>query len=273
VNSICISYDVEDYYMASCYDNQFPRSNWNSFESKLLPGYYNGLDVLEKAGVKGTLFFLGVVAKKHPEILKEALNQGHEIGCHGYDHRLVSSLSIKEFEEDIKRSTEIIESIIGEKIYGYRAPTFSLDISSKSYIDILKKYGYKYDSSYFPLGWKSNTKENLSKDLFRIDDDFWEIPLSTSKILSFELPIGGGYFRLYPKGLNNHLIKKSLKERDTIIYLHPWEFLNTHPFYPKNRISRFRHTVNIGDNTISKLKSILSKGYNSKRMIDLINEK
>ena len=259
--------------MASCYDVQFPRSKWNSFESKLLKGYYKGLDILEKAEVKGTLFFLGVVAKKHPEILKEALNQGHEIACHGYDHRLVSSLSIKEFEGDIKRSTEIIESIIGEKIYGYRAPTFSLDISSKSHIDILKKYGYKYDSSYFPLGWKSNTKENLSKDPFRIDHDFWEIPLSTSKILSFDLPIGGGYFRLYPRRINEILIKRSLKVRDTIIYLHPWEFLNNHPFYPNSKFVRFRHTVNIGENTISKLKSILSKGYNSKRMIDLINEK
>lgn len=273
MNSICISYDVEDYYMASCYDAQFPRSKWNSFESKLLQGYYKGLDILEKAGVKGTLFFLGVVAEKHPKILKEAINQGHEIASHGYDHRLVSSLSIEEFEVDIKRSTEIIESIIGEKIYGYRAPTFSLDISSKSHIDILKKYGYKYDSSYFPLGWKSNTKEFLSKDPFRIDHDFWEIPLSTSKILSIDLPIGGGYFRLYPRRINENLIKRSLKVRDTIIYLHPWEFLNDHPFYPKSKFARFRHTVNIGNNTISKLKSILSKGYNSKRMIDLINEK
>lgn len=259
--------------MASCYDNQYPRSKWDSFESKLLQGYYEGLKILENAEVNGTLFFLGVVAEKHPEILKEALKQGHEIASHGYDHRLVSCLSLNEFEEDIKRSTEIIESIIGEKIYGYRAPTFSLDITSKAHIDVLKKYGYKYDSSYFPLAWKSNTKENLSKDLFKIDNDFWEIPLSTSKVFNFDLPIGGGYFRLYPQAINNFLIKKSLKVRDTLIYLHPWEFLGKHPFYPNNKLTRFRHTVNIGDNTISKLRSILSKGYTSKTMIELINEK
>ena len=273
MKSLCISYDVEDYYMASCYDSQFPRSKWNTFESKLKNGYYRGLEILQKKGIKGTFFFLGVVAEKYPEILKEAFNQGHEIASHGYDHRLVSSLSLKEFEEDIKKSTDVIESIIGDKIFGYRAPTFSLDITSKDHIGVLKKYGYKYDSSYFPLSWKSNTKDNLSKDPFKIDNDFWEIPLSTSKFLSFAMPIGGGYFRLYLKSLNNHLIKKSLKERDTIIYLHPWEFLNNHPFYPKKRFTRFRHTFNIGDNTISKLESILSKGYQSKKIIELINEK
>ena len=273
MKSLCISYDVEDYYMASCYDNQYSRINWNSFDSKLLNGFYKGLEILNKKGIKGTFFFLGVVAEKYSDILNEAYNQGHEIASHGYDHRLVSSLSLKKFEDDIKKSTDIIESIIGDKIFGYRAPTFSLDITSKEHIDVLKKYGYKYDSSYFPLSWKSNTKDNLSKDPFKIDNDFWEIPLSTSKFLNFDMPIGGGYFRLYPKGLNNHLIKKSLKERDTIIYLHPWEFLNTHPFYPKNRFTRFRHTVNIGDNTILKLESILSKGYQSKKMIELINEK
>ena len=169
MKSLCISYDIEDYFMASCYESQFSRSKWNSFESKLLQGYYKGIDILEKAGFKGTLFFLGVVAEKHPEILKEAFNQGHEIASHGYDHRLVSSLSLIEFEEDIKKSTDIIESIIGDKIFGYRAPTFSLDITSKDHIDLLKKYGYKYDSSYFPLSWKSKTKENLSKIPFKID--------------------------------------------------------------------------------------------------------
>ena len=103
MKSLCISYDIEDYFMASCYDSQFSRSEWNTLESKLKYGFYKGLEILQKKGIKGTFFFLGVVAEKYPEILKEAFELGHEIASHGYDHRLVSSLSLKKFEEDIKK--------------------------------------------------------------------------------------------------------------------------------------------------------------------------
>lgn len=273
MHSICVSYDVEDYYMASCFEKQISRENWASFESKLIEGYYNGMEILDRNNIKATLFFLGIVAEKHPAIVKEAFRNGHEIASHGYDHKLVSTLSLHEFEEDISKSTTIIEDLIGTKIFGYRAPTFSLDISSQAHIDILKKYGFKYDSSYFDLSWKSSTPMSFSKKPFQLKNGLWEIPLSSERFMGIELPIGGGYFRLYPKSFNNHLIKKSLKERDTIIYLHPWEFLNSHPFYPEKRATRFRHTVNIGRSTIDKLDSIIEKGYPNKTMYELIREK
>lgn len=273
MNSLCISYDVEDYFMATCFEKQITRQDWSSFESKLVEGYQKGIEVLNQKNIKSTLFFLGIVAEKHPELVKEAYRQGHEIASHGYDHKLVSTLSLKEFDEDIGKSTTIIEDLIGAKIYGYRAPTFSLDISSQKHIDILMYHGFKYDSSYFDLSWKSSTLQSYSKNPFELKDGFWEIPLSTSNIFGIDLPIGGGYFRLYPKSINNNLIRKSLKSRDTLIYLHPWEFLDSHPFYPKNKLTKFRHTFNIGKSTVNKLDIILNKGYSTKTMIELIDGK
>ena len=48
MNSLCISYDVEDYFMATCFEKQITRNDWSSFESKLVEGYQKGIEVLNQ---------------------------------------------------------------------------------------------------------------------------------------------------------------------------------------------------------------------------------
>jgi len=51
---------------------------------------------------------------------------GHEVASHGYGHRRSLTQSPEDFEEDVKRSITILESITGKKIKGYRAPQFTV---------------------------------------------------------------------------------------------------------------------------------------------------
>jgi peptidoglycan/xylan/chitin deacetylase (PgdA/CDA1 family) len=44
------------------------------------------LDELDRAGIKATFFALGRNVERHPEIARQILLGGHELGEHGYDH-------------------------------------------------------------------------------------------------------------------------------------------------------------------------------------------
>ncbi|KAJ1994479.1 hypothetical protein H4R33_000264 [Dimargaris cristalligena] len=51
------------------------------------------LDVLQKAGIKGTFYLLGEKVKAHPELVQRIHREGHEIGIHGWDHQRMDKLS------------------------------------------------------------------------------------------------------------------------------------------------------------------------------------
>ncbi len=45
------------------------------------------LDVLDRHGAKGTFFVLGERAAQHPEIVNRAVESGHAVATHGWEHR------------------------------------------------------------------------------------------------------------------------------------------------------------------------------------------
>jgi polysaccharide deacetylase family protein (PEP-CTERM system associated) len=255
MSKIYFSFDIEDFFMANCFDGELKVSNWENLPNKIEESFEILLEILDEKAIKATMFFLGYIANKYPHLVKKAFEKGHEIATHGYHHRLVYTQTPKDFYKDVSDSVKTLEDLIGVKVLGYRAPSFSLDIKDQRYVDTLIKNGIQYDSSVFPSRSKSKTK-HVGNSPFRINNSITEIPMSTQTILKFNFPIGGAFFRFYPKKLNNFIIKKKIVTDNIIFYLHPWELLENHPFYPKNRTLRFKHTFNIGSNCISKLYSI-----------------
>ena len=55
------------------------------------------LDLLDRYGIKATLFVPGLIAKNHPELLPAFVARGHEIGLHGYFHELATEAGPEEF--------------------------------------------------------------------------------------------------------------------------------------------------------------------------------
>ena len=102
-------------------------------------------------GVKATFFCLGWNAERYPQLIKEIHRQGHEIACHGYDHRLIYTMAPNEFREDVRKSKKILEDLIGERVVGYRAPSYSITRKSLWAFEILAQEGFQYDSSIFPI--------------------------------------------------------------------------------------------------------------------------
>lgn len=198
------------------------------------------LELLDRYDTRATFFILGQVAEKHPELIEKIYEEGHEIASHGYSHKHLHELSKEKFEDDLRKSMNMLESIIKEKIIGFRAPSYSIDQDTAWALDILERLGCKYDSSVFPLRFRkkslygvrnaplypySPSKEDITKESDDRNRKIIEFPLSIVKLSGIKIPVAGGaYLRLLPAWFLRLAIKKINKEeRPAIIYVHPWE--------------------------------------------------
>ena len=273
--TICLSFDIEDWFQVENLREKFSPEIWYKCESRVVKNTIKILDLLDKYNVKATFFVLGWIAGRFPDLVKEIHSRGHEIASHGYGHIINYQLTKEKIFEDIKKSKEILESIINQKIIGYRAPNFSI---TEDVIDALGKLGFKYDSSFHTfLKNKRYGKISIEKrGFFYIRDDLLEIPMSVWKSKFLELSIaGGGYFRLYPYTLFKSLALSYLKKNNYLImYFHPWEF---DPEQPRvKEISpwyQFRHYVGL-DKTYLRLdkfiNDMLKNGYSFKKIQEII---
>ena len=227
-----LTIDVEDWYM----DTEI--SMWDSYEDRIVKSTQKILEILDESNTNATFFVVGYVAEHFPELIKDIIDRGHEIGTHGYSHTSIKKQTASEFGNDLIKSIKVLEHITKEKISGHRACEFSIDEKTAWAVDILKKNGLKYDSSVFPV--KTHLYGVLDAPLYPYhitssnikvnnpEENFFELPLSVYKlpIVRKNIPVAGGfYLRLFPYWFIKHAIKKINKMgQPAIFYIHPWEF-------------------------------------------------
>jgi peptidoglycan-N-acetylglucosamine deacetylase len=79
--------------------------------------------LLEARGARGTFFVVGERAERHPELLRELVDAGHEVGIHSYDHSLASSFpAMGWLARDFDRATVAVQAAIGRRPRLYRPP-------------------------------------------------------------------------------------------------------------------------------------------------------
>lgn len=216
-----------------------------------------------KRSVRATFFVLGWIAERLPHLACEIKNRGHEVASHGYNHELCHRLSPGELKADLTQSKNLLEDITGAPVYGYRAPSFSIND------DILKQIldcGYLYDSSYNSFGLnprygKINLSKNHSDDaVIQLSPNFYELPVTNLKlkIKNLQFPIGGGgYFRLIPFPVFRYGVQRIIAKKDYLFYMHPWEIDPGQPRVKEaSRQYKFRHYINL-DRTYSKLNRLI----------------
>ena len=107
------------------------------------------LNLYSKYGVSATFYFTGTFAQTYPESVQKVLDNGHEVGCHGYSHshlHYFDKLSVKEQISHLSNAKASIESIAG-KIEAFRAPALRIGNHTPQ---ILEYLGFKTDSSVAP---------------------------------------------------------------------------------------------------------------------------
>jgi len=253
INALTI--DVEDYFHVNAFAGHVRRDEWHTYPLRVGDNIRRILDMLDEFSVRATFFVLGWVAERLPSLVKEIQRRGHEIACHGYGHQLVYQLTFQQFRDDIRRAKNVLEDICGERIYGYRAPSYSITSRSLWALDILVEQGFTYDSSIFPIHhdvYGIPGGKRFIHDISTHEGYIREFPLSTFPlgILSWQsrLPIaGGGYLRLFPVSLVERAIRAiNARERQpVIVYFHPWEIDPDQPRIRAGLKSCFRHYLNL----------------------------
>ena len=116
-------------------------------DKELKDEYLKIIEIEKKYNIRTTWNFIAKGPYKlNPEVLKNLISEGFEVGCHGlYHDRLFNSVSREEREMRVTESKKIIESATGEEVLGFRTPI--LDRTSDLW-ELLEDNGYLYDSSY-----------------------------------------------------------------------------------------------------------------------------
>ena len=257
-----LSVDLEDWFCADSLGYAVKKSEWDKYELRALDSTKRLLAVLRRHNTRATFFVLGWIAEKLPQLIREIEKGGHEIATHGHHHLSLTRITPAEFEEDLIRALEALKRTgIRQEISGYRAPSFTLVEKTMWCLKILERYGFKYDSSIFPMGFYPMDKAPLSKlEPYKITEKLYEVPLGCVDFVGWHIPFAGGvFFRFLPYGYTRYCIEKcNESKRAAVFYIHPWEI---DPGQPKLKLPWYaylRHYHNL-DKTEGKLNDLLSE--------------
>jgi polysaccharide deacetylase family protein (PEP-CTERM system associated) len=256
-----LTFDVEDWF-----EGLDPNpEKWSQYEARVERSTEKILEILAQNETRATFFFLGYIANRYPDLVRTVYNLGHEVGVHGYFHRLIYRQTRDEFKVEVLRTKELLEGITGNTVAGFRAPYFSITKSTLWALDILAELGFTYDSSIFPIYNHRygipHAKRNPHRIICTNNLNLVEFPISTFRFLGTNCPFSGGiYFRLLGHGWISRGIK-SLNSQGwpAVVYLHPWEFDPDQPRYTHIPFTlRLRHYYAL-DKTAFKIDQLLKK--------------
>jgi polysaccharide deacetylase family protein (PEP-CTERM system associated) len=245
------SVDLEEYFQVANFDHVIDRRRWPELPSRAVAQTHRILDLCDQTGTRATFFALGWVAERQPDLLREIAARGHEIACHGYGHELLYQIGPERFREDVKRARGIIERVIGARVEGYRAPSFSITQRSLWALEILAEEGFRFDSSIFPVRHHRYGIPDFPREPVRLElpsgQRIVEFPLTTLAWGPLRLPLaGGGYLRLLPFALLRWGIGRLVaSERPTVLYVHNWEIDPDQPRQDVSALVRFNHYHNL----------------------------
>ncbi|MBK8098566.1 MAG: DUF3473 domain-containing protein [Planctomycetes bacterium] len=258
-----LSVDVEDWFQVLNMSGLIDRSQWSGLALRCGDSTRRLLDLFARRGAKATFFFLGWIAERLPDLVADVLAAGHEIGSHGYDHRLLPDLGQAGFADDLQRTTAILQAAGAPAVLMFRACTWSITRRTPWAIDELLAAGITLDSSIQPIRHPDYGVAAAPMRPYRLQGErgeLLELPPLTWSVLGRRVPVGGGgYLRLLPTAFLRAGLRQSERQgQPGCLYLHPWE---VDPGQPRQRLGGlrgFRHYVNL-DKTLNKLDRLLGE--------------
>ncbi len=113
------------------------------------------LELLKQNNTKATFFCIGKQIEKHPEIFKQIIENGHEIGNHTFSHdNKTGFLSTKKMMEEIVKCDKTIENF-GISTSLYRPP---FGVSNPNIAKAISNLNKK------SIGWNIRSLDTILKD-------------------------------------------------------------------------------------------------------------
>jgi len=221
------------------------------------------INLLDETKIKATFFITLKFFKDHKQMIKELVNKKHEIGLHAYSHEhRYDTMDEKKSEYLIGKAKKELEKGLKIKINGFRAP----EMRPPSY-SILKKLGFKYDSSRHPTIVTFLYSRKIKKE------DIIVVPVSVTPII--KLPFSWIWFRNMGNFYNKICTRLSLINNNFInIYFHNWDFIELYKFKYKKSVINDLIVRNSGERCLGKLKEyilwIKKNNFQDKRIKDIL---
>lgn len=259
-----MSVDVEDWFQVGAFETIIDRDDWASLADRVERNCDVILAMFAQQGISATFFTLGWVAQRHPALVRRIADAGHELASHGWDHERVFRMTSQEFAHDLEMSRKAIEDAGGQRVSGYRAPSFSIDQRTPWAHEVLAEQGYAYSSSVAPVAHDHYGWREAPRFAFRPvpGSDFVEIPVTTVTFAGRRLAAGGGgFFRVLPYGFSRWAIRQVNRRegRPAVFYFHPWEVDPDQPRVAGAPMrSRLRHYTNL-DGMADKLRQLIGE--------------
>mgnify|MGYP002538332633 FL=1 len=117
------------------------------------------LNILDQYGVKTNFFLVGFWAEKYPELVAELQARGHEVGNHSATHPHMSKLSDSQIREELKRCSDLVQSITGKPTTLFRPPYGEYN---DEVVRISREEGYEcIQWNVDSLDWKNISAEDM----------------------------------------------------------------------------------------------------------------
>ena len=272
-----LTIDVEDYFQVSAFASHIARESWDHMPCRVERNVDAILEILDERRAHATFFTLGWMAERYRDMVRSIVAQGHELASHGYAHQRATDQSPQEFYQDITRAKSLLEDVGGVAVQGYRAPSFSIGRTNLWAQSTLKKAGYRYSSSVYPIRHDHYGMPDAPRFAFYPEgaDGLLELPVTTVSLFNRNLPAGGGgYFRLLPYSVSRWCLRRvnTVDRQPCIFYFHPWEIDPGQPRQKNISVkTRFRHYVNLS--SMERRIRALCKDFHWDRIDRLFPEK
>jgi polysaccharide deacetylase family protein (PEP-CTERM system associated) len=232
-----LTIDVEEYFHV----------NYSGLDMSALRNGRTNIEVLldrllalfADARIRCTFFTLGEIGEKYPGMVRTIHAAGHEVATHGQAHKAIREMTPGEFRDDIERSCGVLESLTGEKVVGFRAPSFSVTAEILPWFyEILERFDLAYSSSVFPgrtflYGIPGFPQEPHRPVVHGRQVGVMEFPITAFEVLGRRFPL---YIRLLSAGtLRRKLRAANRAGCPGILYTHAREIDPEQPRLPLSR--------------------------------------
>ena len=202
------------------------------------------LDLLAEERVRATFLFTGEMAERYPSLARRVVDEGHELGCHGYRHERLDHVGHNEAERVLAKATTILRRF-SDAVVSFRAPNLK---RPPQLLPVLQRLGYRVDSSEA-----------------RYKPPFPHRPRWVNEILVVPASVTSSVLRL-PWRLQA-LIHRRLG--DTRVYFsHPWEYVDM----SREKI-RWDCRFNTGEKALELLRKLIrslrEQGFRLATLADL----
>jgi len=104
-------------------------------------GVFRMLEIFQKEGIQTTFFPTGITVENYPDVFKEIVAQGHEIGTETWIHDYSYMKKRDKEKKDLQKTVKIVQETVGKPPKGYLSTGVSPSADTP---EIITELGYTY---------------------------------------------------------------------------------------------------------------------------------